>query len=258
MSLGSVDTSDATKQEYEDDTRYSDPFEHDARRSLFNVKDADAAAAQDARSGARHTEQQHGMDAAGMDAADIVAYFLPTDSFWSACEWCCRPALPAANVCGVHRMTEKEEAQREWNITGYKRFREDQLKKKYAETKTLENRIRDKMRHEMDSRLMNGDRDSDSDRDTRRMGKEIRSMQKELQKRREKIREWEQEKERERQWENEMGSRYPVPSRKTIVRAYHGKIKTYSSRDPACQNGIYAKNCGCPDYRPLSIGSNYV
>ncbi|KAG5950222.1 hypothetical protein E4U53_005350 [Claviceps sorghi] len=182
MSLGSVAPSDATK-EAPTGMQLAGFLEPYTGRSLINVGDADAA--QGDPGSTRDAEQQHGnshhgeREPASTEDANILARVPATESPWStkACEWCCRPALPAADVCSVHRMTEREEAQRQWEM-------------------------------EKKSNLV----------------------------------------------------RLPIPSRRTIVRAYHGKIKVYSRRDPARRNGFYSKGCACPDYRhrPLYIESNYV
>ncbi|KAG5919003.1 hypothetical protein E4U42_006629 [Claviceps africana] len=180
MSPGSIEPLDATK-EVPTGMRLAELLEPHAGRSLVNVGHADAA--QGDPISTRDAERQHGdfhlreMEPARTEDANVLAQAFSIDSSWftKACEWCCRPALPAADVCSVHRMAEREETQRQWNME----------------------KISDLVR-------------------------------------------------------------FPLPSRRTIVRAYHGKIKVYSSGDPAHRNGFYSKKCACPHYRPFSIDLNYV
>ncbi|KAG6114224.1 hypothetical protein E4U14_001497 [Claviceps sp. LM454 group G7] len=180
------------------------------------------------------------------------------------CEWCCRPALPATDVCIIHKLAEIEEARRDWAITGYKKFREDQLTKATSERIHLEKALREKMREQQNNQQQQQQqqqqqrRTSDNNREcqSRSLDAEIRDMQTELRTRDEQIKKWSTEKEQEQKM---LWTRLPVPSRKTIVRAHHGKIRVFSGRDPVGGAGLVRKRCGCKEeYLRLSIQQGYV
>ncbi|KAG5960068.1 hypothetical protein E4U57_000302 [Claviceps arundinis] len=175
------------------------------------------------------------------------------------CEWCCRPALPATDVCIIHKLAEIEEARRDWAITGYKKFREDQLTKTTSERTHLEKALREKMREQQDNqqrRTSDNNNNNNRECQSRSLDAEIRDMQTELRARDEQIKKWSTEKEQEQKM---LWTRLPVPSRKTIVRAHHGKIRVFSGRDPVGGAGLVRKRCGCKEeYLRLSIQQGYV
>ncbi|KAG6145101.1 hypothetical protein E4U12_000036 [Claviceps purpurea] len=182
------------------------------------------------------------------------------------CEWCCRLTLPATDVCIIHKLAEIEEARRDWAITGYKKFREDQLTKTTSEKTYLEKALREKMRQQSDTqqqqqqqcRTSDNNNNNDNNREchSRSLDAEIRDMQTELRTRDEQIKKWSAEKEQEQKM---LWTRLPVPSRKTIVRAHHGKIRVFSGREPVGGLGLVRKRCGCKEeYLRLSIQQGYV
>ncbi|KAG6048094.1 hypothetical protein E4U17_007292 [Claviceps sp. LM77 group G4] len=178
------------------------------------------------------------------------------------CEWCCRLALPATDVCIVHKLAEIEEARRDWAITGYKKFREDQLTKTTSERTHLEKALREKLRQQSDhhhhhqQQQQHGTSENSRECHSRSLDAEIRDMQTELRTRDEQIKKWSAEKEQEQKM---LWTRLPVPSRKTIVRAHHGKIRVFSGRDPVGGVGFVQKRCGCKEeYLRLSIQQGYV
>ncbi|KAG6038514.1 hypothetical protein E4U41_004131 [Claviceps citrina] len=152
------------------------------------------------------------------------------------CEWCCQPALPDAPVCALHKLKEDEEAQRERTMAR-------QLADSTASKAAAEKQIRDKARRR---------RASDTpDREARRLADEIRTLEEELVSAERQIRRC------------EIGLGLPMPSRRAIVRAYHGKIAVRRVvHDPEGKGRGRGrgrgrgppvvrvwKRCGCKEYR---------